>query len=243
MNQDNASFSPKQLARIGGLAYLVIILSGLISEMFIRNSLIVPGNAAATFKNISDNNFQWRISIALDVLMHVCDLILAIVYYSLLKPVNKRLAQLSLFFGLIQTAVLVSNKMNLVTPTLLLNSSGYLQAFSSEQIQSLSYLSIRSHEYGLALGFVFFGISCIMDGYLFIKSGFLPKALGIILQIAGICYLVNSTTLLLFPEYSDAIFPIVFGPIGLSELSVSIWLLIKGVNEKAWYSLNGKVAN
>lgn len=238
MNKNNTAFSPQTFARIGGFAYLIIILAGLVGEMFIRNSIIVSGNAAATAKNISENSFLWRIGIAGDVLMHVCDLILAIVYYTLLKPVNKRLAQLSLFFGLMQTAILLSNKMNLVTPVLLLGNAEYLNSFTTEQLQSLTYLSLASHDYGLGLGFVFFGISCIIDGYLFIKSTFLPKPLGIILQLAGICYLVNSTTLLLFPQYSKVVFPIVFGPIAASEFAVCLWLIFKGVKLPEWNKMN-----
>lgn len=242
MAPNSGSFSPKQLARIGGIAYLLIIIAGLVGEMFIRNPIIVAGDATATANNIAAHKTLWRVGIALDVLMHVCDPVLAVVYYSLLKPVNKRFAQLSLLLSMLQTAVLVSNKMNLVTPMLLSEGSHYLQAFSTQQIQSLSYFSIQWHEYGLGLGFVFFGMACIIDGYLFFKSGFLPKALGVILQIAGICYLINSTTLLFFPEYSKIIFPIVFGPIGLSELAVCLWLLLKGVNEKEWYTLKKRVA-
>src|SRR6185295_19620484 len=113
--------SPQVYARIGGLAYLIIIAAGIMGEIFIRSKIIVPGNAVATANNISASPLLWRIGIFGDLVMHVFDLVVGIVYYTLLKRVNKDLALLSLLFGLIQTAVLVANKINLMTPLFLLD--------------------------------------------------------------------------------------------------------------------------
>jgi hypothetical protein len=226
--------SAKGYARIGGLAYLIIIIGGAAGELLIRNKMVVPGNAAATMNNIAASPMLWNIGIAGDLVQHIFDLVLAMVYYLLFRRVNKNLARLTLFFGLIQTAVLVANKLNLVIPVLFLSNSEYLKAFTTGQLQALAYTAIRAHGYGFGIGLIFFGCSCLVDGYLIFKSGFLPKFLGILLSIAGIGYLVNSFTLLLFPAYSDAIFGVVMPPIFLAELSMCLWLLIKGVNEKKW---------
>ena len=91
-----------------------------IGEMFIRNKIIISGDAVATAHNIAASPLLWRIGITSDLIMHVCDLILAMVYYLLFKRVNKNLALLSVLFGLIQTAVLVANKLNLLMPIFLL---------------------------------------------------------------------------------------------------------------------------
>lgn len=226
--------SAKGYARIGGLAYLIIIIGGAAGELLIRNKLVVPGNAAATMNNIAASPMLWNIGIAGDLIQHIFDLVLAMVYYFLFRRVNKNLARLTLFFGLIQTAVLVANKLNLVIPVLFLSNSEYLKAFTTEQLQALAYTSIRAHGYGFGIGLIFFGCSCLVDGYLIFKCGFLPKFLGILLSIAGIGYLVNSFTLLLFPAFSDTIFGVVMPPIFIAELSMCLWLLIKGVNEKKW---------
>ncbi|MDB5276513.1 MAG: hypothetical protein JWR61_1468 [Ferruginibacter sp.] len=229
--------SPQFYARTGGLAYLIIIVAGALGELFIRNAMIVPGDAAATARHIAASPFLWRIGIAGDLAMHVCDLVLAIVYFTLFKRVNKNLAILSVLFGLIQTAVLVANKLNLMLPLFFLGNAAYLKAFDPQQLQALAAIAIEAHEHGFAIGLIFFGFECLIDGYLIFKSVFLPKFLGIFILTAGLCYLVNSFTLILFPEFAGSIFNILMAPIFIAELSMCLWLLIKGVNVPKWNSL------
>jgi len=227
--------SPQVYARIGGLAYLIIIAAGIMGEIFIRSKIIVPGNAVATTNNISASPLLWRIGIFGDLVMHVFDLVVGIVYYTLLKRVNKDLALLSLLFGLIQTAVLVANKINLMTPLFLLDDANHLKAFSQQQVQTLSYLSIKAHEYGFGFGLIFFGFECLIDGYLIFKSEFLPRILGIMIFIAGICYLTNTFLLIFSPRLEGILFPALLGPlVFIAEFSMCLWLIIKGVNRKKW---------
>ena len=108
--------SINKLARIGGIFYLIIIAAGIYGEMFVRSKLVVSGDPSATANNIISSQSLWRTGIAADLLMHICDLPLMLIFYLLLKPVNKNLALLAMLFNLIQTAVLVNNKLNLVVP-------------------------------------------------------------------------------------------------------------------------------
>jgi hypothetical protein len=234
MDKGKLDFSTQAYARIGGVAYLFIIFAGLIGEMFIRNTLIVPGDAAATAANISRSPLLWRIGIAGDLAMHACDLIVTLVYFILLRPVNRNLALLALLFGMIQTAVLVANKMNLVMPLLLLDDHGYLKSIDAPQRHALAYLSVKAHGYGFGIGLVFFGFECLIDGYLIARSGFLPRILGHMIQLAGLCYLVNSFALILFPGLAEAIFPAILAPAFIGELSICLWLIVKGVNVPKW---------
>ncbi len=226
--------SPQLFARIGGIAYLLIIIAGGYDEMIIRNTMIVAGDAAATARNIAASPLLWRISLAGDIVMHVCDLVVAISYYYLLKPVNKHLAMLSVLFGLIQTAVLVANKMNLVMPLLLLDNPAYLNSFDAHQLEALGFLAIRAHGYGFAIGLVFFGFECLIDGYLIRKSGYLPAILGALVQIAGLCYLINSFTLILSPALANQLSVGILVPPFAGELSICLWLIFKGVNLTKW---------
>jgi len=227
--------SPQTYARIGGLAYLIIIVAGAMGEIFIRSKIIIPGDAVATTKNISASPLLWRIGVFGDLVMHVFDLVLGLVYYTLLKRVNKSLALLSLLFGLIQTAVLVANKMNLMIPLFLLDDGNYLKAFDQQQLQALSYLSVKTHEYGFGFGLIFFGFECLIDGYLIFRSEFLPRTLGVMIFIAGICYLTNSFLLIFSPKLGDLLFPVILAPLAfIGEFSMCLWLLIKGVNIKKW---------
>ena len=209
--------------------YLIIIVAGALGELFIRNKIIVSGDAAATAQNITASPLLWRIGITGDLLMHVFDLLLAIVYYFLLKRVSKTLAMLSVLFGLIQTAVLVANKLNLMMPLFFLGNEDYLKAFDPQQLQALSYLSVKAHGYGFGIGQIFFGFECLIDGYLIIKSDFLPRILGILILIVGLGYLTNSFALILSPQIADMIFPLLIIPIFIGELSMCLWLLFKGV--------------
>ena len=230
----NTPFSPQRYARIGGLAYLFIIIAGAFGEVFVRQKLFIAGNPAATANNIAASPMLWRVGMAGDLLMHVCDLIVTIVYYKLLKPVNKDLAILAVFFGLIQTAVLVANKMNLFMPVFLLSDAEYLKVFSTQQLQTWSYLSVKAHDYGFGVGLIFFGFECLIDGYLIIRSGYLPKILGVFVQFAGVCYLVNSFGMILFPKLINAISPAILLPPFVGELSICLWLIFKGVNLVKW---------
>jgi hypothetical protein len=135
--------SVKKIARTGGVLYLIIIVAGLLGEIFIRNKLIVPGDATATANNIMASQLLWRIGIAGDLIMHVCDIPLMVIFYILLRQVNKDLALLAVLFNLIQTAVLVANKLNLVVALFPLGNADYLKAFEPHQIQALTYLSIK----------------------------------------------------------------------------------------------------
>jgi hypothetical protein len=229
MNQLQPNYTPNFWARMGGIAYLIIIIAGASGELLIRNKIVIPKDPQTTANNLLSHALLWRIGIAGDLLMHVCDLFLSIAYFQLFRLVNRPLARLSLFFGLMQTAVLIANKMNLVMPLLYLEHADKLQAFSLPQLQEMAFLSIQAHDYGFGNGLIFFGFACIIDGYMIIQSGFLPKFLGWFIGLAGICYLINSFTLLLAPSFSPQVFPVVMPIIFLSELSLCLWLLIKGV--------------
>jgi Domain of unknown function (DUF4386) len=239
MKAIKSEFSPQLYARAGGVAYLIIIVAGFLAEMFIRNRLIVSGDPAATAHNILTQPLLWRIGIACDLLMHVCDAVVSIVYYILLKPVNKNLALMSLFLGLVQTAVLVANKMNLVMPLLLLSNSDYLKSLDPHTLQTFAYLSIVAHDYGYGIGLIFFGCACLIDGWLIIKSGYFPRFLGFMIQIAGVCYLVNSFALILSPALAHVIFPAILLPSLIGELSMCLWLLFRGVDLAKWQEYQG----
>src|ERR1043165_524345 len=228
------SNSINKIARVAGLLYLLLIIAGMVGEVFIRGRIIVSADPAATINNIMSSETRWRLGIAGDLLMHVCDIPVMLILYILLKPVNKNLALLALLFNLIQTAVLVANKLNLFVPLLLSDGVDYLNAFDPQQLQALSYISIRVHGIGFGIGLIFFGFTCLVNGYLIIRSSYLPKLIGVLIQIAGLCYLINSFSLIIAPKFADSLFPAILLPAFIAELSFCLWLLIKGVNIQKW---------
>lgn len=226
--------SPQIYARIGGVLYLIIIAAGIFGELFVRGKLIVSGDPTATANSIMNSPLLWRTGIAGDLIMHVCDIPLILIFYVLLKPVNKNLALLALLFTMIQTAVLVATKLNLFTPLILLENVGNLKAFEPYQLQSLIYFSIKLDANGFGIGLIFFGLACIVNGYLIFRSTYLPKTLGVLMQIAGLCYLINSFSMILVPAFFNMISPTILAPAFIGELSLCIWLLMKGVNLTKW---------
>jgi hypothetical protein len=226
--------SPQVYARIGGLLYLVIIVAGALGELFVRGTLVVSGDAAATAGRIVASESLWRLGIAGDLVMHLCDVVVMWALYVLLRPVSRNLALLSLLFNLVQTAVLAANKLNLLVPLFLLGDAAYLGAFDTAQLQAWSYIAIKMHDYGFGIGLIFFGFTCLVEGYLIRRSRYLPAILGVLMQIAGACYLVNSFALLLAPALATKLFPAILVPCFIAELALALWLLVKGVNVGEW---------
>lgn len=230
--------SPRLLSRIGGALYLMIIAGGLFGEMFVRNRLIVPGDAASTASNIRSMESLWRASIAVELFMLVCGVALALILYVLLRPVSRDLALLAIFFNLVTIALeAASDSQHLLAALFPLGTARYLSAFSPEQLYAITSLSLRSHSYGFGVGLVFFGCECLVLGYLILKSGYLPKALGVLMQIAGLCYLTNSFSLLLAPSFASRLVPAILLPAFVGEASLCLWLLLKGVNVEKWRAL------
>lgn len=228
------SISPQRYARLAGLLYLVIIITGAMGELMIRGTMVVGGDAAATAGRIAASPQLWRLGIAGDLLMHVCDVVVMWAIYLLLRHVSRPLALLVLLFNLIQTAVLVANKLILLVPLFLLGDPLYAAAFSPAQLQAWSHLAIDMHGHGFGVGLIFFGFVLLVEGHLVRKSGFLPPLIGALLQLAGACYLVNSVALLLAPDVASLLFPVILLPCFIAELAFALWLLIRGVDVPAW---------
>ncbi len=226
--------SPQPYVRLGGVIYLAIIALGIFGEMLVRGSLVISGDATATAIGISTSRFLWFAGITGDLLMQLLDLPLIVLFYLLLRSVSEGLAWSATLINLVQTAVLVANKLNLVAVAFLLENAGYLSALPVEQRHALSYLAIRLHEYGLAIGFIFFGFACLVHGYLIFRSRLFPATLGVLLFVAGLSYLTNSFALLLAPSLASAMFPAVLLPALIGELALALWLCVKGIDIEAW---------
>ena len=223
----------KTNARAAGVLYLIIILTGLFSELIVRSGMIVPGDATATAENISANFFMFRIGFISDLIMVMSDVGVALLLYLVLKPVNNGLSMLAGFFRLAQATVLGINLLNFYLPLLLLGDGNYLNSFSGEQLNSLSLLFLNVHSYGYLISGVFFGISCIVLGYLIFKAEYFSKWLGILVVAAGISYLVDCVANFLFPGLASTSEILVMTVAVVSELSLCLFLLIKGVKTPA----------
>ena len=234
MTNRQLNSSSQVYARIGGVLYLINIACGVFGEIFVRGKLIITGDAAATAHRIMASESLFRYGITGDLIMHITDVPLTVIFYVLLRPVSRDLSLLAALFGMLQTAILCANKLNLVTVLFLLGGSNYLKAFDPNQLQALASLSLALHESGFGIGLIFFGVSCLIVGYLMFRSGYFPRSLGVLQGIAGLCYLINSFALLLSPALADKMFPAIVLPAFIGELSTCLWLIVKGVNTAKW---------
>ena len=217
-------------ARTGGLLYLLIIVIGLVGEAFIRGSLVVPGDAAATAQRILEGAVLWRAGIAAQLVLLVCAVALSAIWYVLLRPVHRNLALAVVCFGLVSLAVESLCALQLQAALDPLTSPALAQVASKEQLQAMSYLAVVSHAKTFGVALVFFGVQCLLVGYLVRKSGYFPAALGVAMQVVGACYLVNSFAMFAHPALQDLLFPAILLPAFLGESAMCLWLLVKGVN-------------
>jgi len=223
---------PRTTARVAGVMYLVIIVFGIASEVLIRGSLIVAGDAAATAENIMVSPGLFRAGFAADAIMLLSDVALAVLLFQLLKPVSEMLSLMAAAFRLTQAAVLGFNLMNFYAPMLILGGSVSPDAFDPGQIHGLASFFLTLHGYGYDLGLLFFGVSNLILGYLVVKSEYFPGVLGWGLFAAGVVYLAGSFARFLAPGYISYIEPAYIVPV-IAEVSFCLWLLIKGVRNQA----------
>lgn len=223
--------------KIAGALYLLGIILGIISEVFIRGRITVWGDAAATAANLRSMEQLWRWGIASEMIQVIATTILGLLLYVLLKPVKRDLAQLALFFNLIAITVTAAYSLQLVEALFPLGSAEYLKAFTPEQLNAMVALLLKSHALGFGIALLLFGPFFLLTGYLIFRSGFLPRVLGVLYLIAGTGYLIHSFALILAPEFANLIFPITAVPILIGESSLCLWLLFKGVDTQKWNAL------
>lgn len=222
--------SNKNLARIAGFCYLIVIATGLFSEVFVRQTLRVSNDALTTAHNIQTNEILFRWGFVADLINFVVGLPTILIIYYLFKRTNKLLLQLAVAFVIIQTAIIAVNLLNQISPLLLLSNDTYLKTFQPDQLATLSLLSLNIQAQGYAIGLVFFGFYCLIVGYVLYKSKYLPKLFGVLYAVTGLCYLVNSFTMLLSKGFENPLFIYLAIPIFIGELSLCLWLLIKGID-------------
>jgi hypothetical protein len=225
---------PQRYARLGGLLYLVIILFGGFAEGFVANKLIVPGDAASTAANILASPELWRLSVAGNLIVPLCAVALLWIEYLLLRPVSRQLVLLAVLFNLVSLAVEAISKLFLLVVMPILGNATYQKAFEPQQLYALANLALNSHDIAFNIALIFFGCTCLVNGYLIFRSGYLPKIIGVLMQVAGASYLTACFAALFAPAFADLIVPAILVPPLIGESSFCLWLLVKGVNAAMW---------
>lgn len=226
------SASPRLRARVAGAFYLVTAVCTGFSELA-RDKVTVRGDAAATAHNILASEQMYRLGFATDILGVAGYVVVTLLLYGLLKPVNGALARLAVFFSLVSIAIQAISDLGHVAPLLLLGNAHYLSVFNAGQLQAISLLALQLHLQGFLISLVFFGFYCVVVGYLVFKSTFFPRALGVLMSIAGFGYLVNGFLKFLAPTFANTLPDFIFIT-GLGELAFMLWLLVFGLDTMKW---------
>lgn len=225
-------------ARLAGALYLLVIVNGLLGEVAIRGPLVVWGDAGATAQRILASQFLWRVGVAAQLLLLVCAVGMTFLWYLLLRPVNHNLTLLAMFFGVVSLAMDSVGALHLHAALPPLTSTA-LSVLDPQQRHAMAYLAIVAHAQAFGIALIFFGVQCVIVGHLIRRSGYFPKVIGTLLQIAGLCYLVNSFSQVLFP--SLPLFPFILIPSLIGESACCLWLLTKGVSLPAWGRIRAAV--
>jgi hypothetical protein len=220
-------------ARIAGLCYLLVIAGGLYAEVFVRGSLVVPGDAAATARAIAANEALWRSGVAVHLLYLVPAIVTNVLICGLFRAVEPTLARLALVFSVAGVMVEAAGLLHLYVPVAMIEESGALTALGEGPRQAWSYLAIGLFDTGFGFALLFFAGFCVLIGTLILRSRLIPSVIGAMMILAGLCYVVNTLALLLSPALSDRLVPGILLPVGLAELSLALWLAVKGVRTPA----------
>jgi hypothetical protein len=218
--------SVKATAHRAGALYFVFMIAGLV-DLFGFSGFTVPGNAAATARNIMAAELTYRIGILTDFVTLLLFVLLVVSLYNLLKDVNKWHATLMVVLVSVGVTIGLANLLNKIAPLILLSGADYLSVFTKPQLDALVLGFLNLNSGGDTVDTVFWGLWLFPFGILVIKSGFLPRVLGILLMVAGIGYLMSGVASIVSPAYSHVVsrvtMPLLFG-----EFPIIFWLLIKG---------------
>lgn len=210
-----------------GVLYLVVIVCGLFSELGVRGVLFLPEDLQQTMENIKGNQSLLRFGVSLDMVMVLADIGLAWFFFTLFQKNYPKLSYLAAFLRLVQAAIIGINLIHL------LQIPALLQLFSDADeaqlvARQIGYL-IESHRLGYLLSGIPFGMSCVVLGYMMYKSGWFSRLLGAMVLVAGFAYLIDSFTNILLPIYAPQSEILVLATAVITELSLCIFLLIKGL--------------
>ena len=212
----------------------MVIVTGL-AAFVTRAPLIVRGDAAGTATNILANVSLFRLAFVSDLVAGICYVGVSVLLYRLLQPVSGSLSLLAAFFGLAGVLVGTTSSLNDLAALAILESGQSSTAFGLSQSQAIAQMSLRVSGLGFTVAMVFFGLQIIMVGILIIRSTFLPRILGILLAIGGSSYVMSSFATLLAPTLGAGITPFIVPIALIGEGSLTVWLILKGVNELRWF--------
>jgi hypothetical protein len=221
--------SPKRLARIAGLLYLVVGILGAFAFAAVYSTMYVAGDAATTASNLVANAGLVRIGVAADLIQVAVWVFLSLTLFALLRHVSAYAARAMVVLVAIGASLSFVNILFEFEGMRVATDAAYVAAVGSAGSNALAMLLLDLQHYGYLIAGIFFGLWLVPLGYLAFKSGMFPRALGIALVVAGTSYLVDTLAAFVAPELTASIHPLaaLFGIV--AEVWTLAYLLLKGV--------------
>jgi Domain of unknown function (DUF4386) len=224
-----AELSPRTKARMAGIFELLEGLTSAGGQVVILGSLVVAGSAATTVANILAHQQLFWLGFASSLLGVAFHLAWALLFYDLFKPVNRSVSLFALCVILVGCAMQALSSLLYLAPLLVMQGGSALSAFTPQQLQALALVFLKLNAQAYDIYLVFFGLWCVLIGYLIFRSTFLPRILGVLLVIDGLGWM-----LYLLPPLAQQLFPLIAVAAGLAEFPLEIWLIVMGVNNERW---------
>jgi len=221
--------SQYKAARLAGLLYLIAMATGLFAEFYIRfpSTLVVSGDVAKTASNIMANERLYRMGIANNIITFAIDVVLIWALYVLLRPINRNLALLAVFFRLVETTIACIAIINYYVAMEFVSDADHLKAFDSNQIQALSILH-DTYALTFIVVAIFLGLGSTVFNYLLFKSRYIPKVLAAWGIFSSLLLLISQFAIVIFPKVEKTIIPACYAPIAIDEIALGFWLLFRG---------------
>ena len=214
-------------ARIAGAMYLVQ-MSTAVAGYAVRSSLSVAGDSAATAQKIVGAEGLYRLSIVGDLVTIGAVIVLTWALYVVVRPVNRDLALLGVFFRLIENAILGVIAIALLLGVAVVRRPEYLSTFDGSQLDALARILRLAHSAGFNAGFVFLGLGSAVFAYLLLKSRYIPRILAAWGVVASLLLTACALLIVVFPGAVSALQLVSFAPMGLYEVGLGAWLLVRG---------------
>jgi hypothetical protein len=221
--------SQRKAAKVAGFLYLLTMVTANFAEFYARGRLIVPGDALQTAKNIAASERLFRLGTVSDLITFAGCVILLLSLYVILKPINRNVALLAAFWRLAECSIFALITLNDFVALRLLSGADYLRAFDTQQLQALAYTFVRAHDAGYLIGLVFFGLGSTVFSYLWFKSRYIPRGLAAWGIFSSLVVAIVTLAIMVFPSLAAVVRPVYFAPIFIFEVTLGLWLLIKGI--------------
>ena len=173
----------KKWAHLAGLCYLVIVISGIFSLMYVPDLLIDWQNPELTFQNINNNLPLFRLGIFSSMVCYLAYVALPMILYQVFSAVDKNYATCMVILVLVSIPISflnLTNKLDIIT---LLTDPIVTSLYDNDQKMKLVFASLNAYENGITVASLFWGLWLFPFGWLVFHSGFLPKILGVLLML------------------------------------------------------------